>query len=137
MNTTKTGTGLIITEVGPVGVLNRYKAELSGRDLVADHTCADKASATEHFIVLFNVELGKIGESVAWVAGDGVHRPTARKLGIPVRKRAPGGGRKRKDPADRVVPLNTWVTPAQRLCIETAANASGRSLGEEIASRFA
>jgi len=70
-----------------------------------------------------------------WLVGSHPHKRDARALGLELRKRAPGAGRNSLGEAAKAQ-RTFWLSPAGIRAIEAAATSSGRSMGEEIESRF-
>lgn len=129
--------GIFMSKGAPVGLLDKWFARYcdeTGNDssISASVVAASCHAALNEVLDTFR----QAGLRPEWVCGPGVTPQAVRACRLEYRMRRPGAGRRPVDPAGRVVPLNTWVSPSARIKIEAAAHAANRSIGEEIAARF-
>jgi hypothetical protein len=128
-------TGLILRRVGTSPMGERWECEVRVNGVangsLGSIACDGVRVALAHF-----VRLAEATELEAtWVVGEGLTARLCRRFGLELRERAPGGGRKNLGEG-RKVRRTYWLSPAGAMAIEAAAAASGRTLGEEIESRF-
>ena len=125
--------GLImkITGVNDLGVIYAGDAWNDGNlRTLGSYTTMEGREALAHFLRLARA----LGCSPLWVVGG--TKKEARALGLEHRLRAPGAGRRRLAPDQKRVQRTYWLSPECAMAIATAADASGRTLGEEIESRY-
>jgi hypothetical protein len=127
--------GVTINAGQPLGVLTRYRVQLirpGFAPLELSHSCLSKSLVTTWALD----QAQSRGFSADWMCGAGVDRATARKRKVRVLERQPGAGRPAKPAGEKFVPIPADVHPKVLESIKVAAFASGRSIGEEITSRF-
>lgn len=129
----KHGDGLILRVVGvnDLGAIYACNVWEDGElKPLGTYTTMEGREALPHFVRLARA----MKFSPEWVVGGTTK--DARRLGLDSRLRAPGAGRKRLGDTKTKIQRTYWLTQAGAAAIEAAAAASGRTLGEEIESRF-
>lgn len=129
-------TGLVLRVSGVNGLGVIYACDVWtaqwARELGQYTTMNGARDALAHFLRLART----MKYEPEWVSGNSANLRDARKLGLEHRKRVPGGGRKRLGDTKTKIRRTYWLTQAGAAAIVAAAATSGRTLGEEIESRF-
>lgn len=129
-------TGLILRRAGVSLVGQRWECEIR-IDGVANGSLGSIACDGVNVALAHFVRLAEATElEPKWVVGEGLTARLCRCFDLEHRLRAPGGGRRRLGATKTKVRRTYWLTQAGAAAIEAAAATSGRTLGEEIESRF-